>query len=94
MKIVYWDLKSVNCLVDKYWCVKICDFGLFWIYLGFIYCDDIVVGIFEWIVFEFLWNELVMDKCDVFSLGVIMWEFFILRWFWEGIKFMEVSLVF
>ncbi|KAG6407275.1 hypothetical protein SASPL_130261 [Salvia splendens] len=28
MNVVHCDLKSANCLVNKHWVVKICDFGL------------------------------------------------------------------
>ncbi|XP_024380362.1 probable serine/threonine-protein kinase SIS8 isoform X2 [Physcomitrium patens] len=90
MKIVHRDLKSANCLVDKHWCVKICDFGLSRILTGSTYCDDTAVGTPEWTAPELLRNEPVTDKCDVFSLGVIMWELSTLRRPWEGFKPMQV----
>ncbi|XP_073393320.1 probable serine/threonine-protein kinase SIS8 isoform X2 [Physcomitrium patens] len=90
MKIVHRDLKSANCLVDKHWSVKICDFGLSRILSGSTYCDDTAVGTPEWTAPELLRNGPVTDKCDVFSLGVIMWELSTLRRPWEGIKPLEV----
>lgn len=91
MKIIHRDLKSANCLVDKHWCVKICDFGLSRIRTGDTYCDDTAVGTPEWTAPELLRNEPVTDKCDVFSLGVIMWELSTLRRPWEGVKPLDVS---
>lgn len=91
MKIVHRDLKSANCLVDKHWSVKICDFGLSRILSGSTYCDDTAVGTPEWTAPELLRNEPVTDKCDVFSLGVIMWELSTLRRPWEGVKPVDVS---
>jgi serine/threonine protein kinase len=85
MKIVHRDLKSANCLVDKHYSVKICDFGLSRILSGSSYCDDTAVGTPEWTAPELLRNEPVTDKCDVFSLGVIMWELSTLRRPWEGV---------
>lgn len=90
MKIVHRDLKSANCLVDKHYSVKICDFGLSRILSGSSYCDDTAVGTPEWTAPELLRNEPVTDKCDVFSLGVIMWELSTLRRPWEGVKPTEV----
>lgn len=90
MKIIHRDLKSANCLVDKHWCVKICDFGLSRIRTGDTYCDDTAVGTPEWTAPELLRNEPVTDKCDVFSLGVIMWELSTLRRPWEGVKPLDV----
>ncbi|XP_024387109.1 probable serine/threonine-protein kinase SIS8 isoform X2 [Physcomitrium patens] len=90
MKIVHRDLKSANCLVDKHWCVKICDFGLSRVLSGSTYCDETAGGTPEWTAPELLRNEPVTYKCDVFSLGVIMWELCTLRRPWEGVKPMQV----
>jgi serine/threonine protein kinase len=93
MKIIHRDLKSANCLVDKHWSVKICDFGLSTIVMDSAVCNPTAVGTPEWTAPELLRNELVTDKCDVFSFGVIIWELATLKRPWEGVKPMEVSLL-
>ncbi|KAL3678467.1 hypothetical protein R1sor_021423 [Riccia sorocarpa] len=89
MNIVHRDLKSANCLVDKHFIVKICDFGLSRLSNGPVQ-DTTAAGTPEWMAPELLRNEPVTDKCDVFSLGVIMWELCTLKRPWEGVAPMQV----
>lgn len=90
MGIVHRDLKSANCLVDKHWSVKVCDFGLSRIAADSFVAGGAAAGTPEWMAPELLRNEDVTDKCDVFSLGVIMWELAMLRRPWEGKKPTEI----
>ncbi|CAK9267062.1 unnamed protein product [Sphagnum jensenii] len=92
MKIVHLDLKSANCLVDKHWAVKICDFGLSRIVTGSTVSNYAAVGTPEWTAPELLRNEPVSEKCDVFSLGVIIWELSTLKRPWEGLQPAQVAL--
>uniref|UniRef100_A0A1J3FIW8 non-specific serine/threonine protein kinase n=1 Tax=Noccaea caerulescens TaxID=107243 RepID=A0A1J3FIW8_NOCCA len=86
MKIVHRDLKSANCLVDKHWTVKICDFGLSRIMTDDNMKDTSSAGTPEWMAPELIRNEPFTEKCDIFSLGVIMWELSTLRKPWEGVS--------
>eukprot|EP01018_Ginkgo_biloba_P014533 Gb_10079 [translate_table: standard] len=90
MNIVHRDLKSANCLVDKHWRVKICDFGLSRVMTELPIRDTTAAGTPEWMAPELLRNEPFTDKCDIFSLGVIMWELCTLKRPWEGVKPMQV----
>lgn len=85
MKIVHRDLKSANCLVDKHWTVKICDFGLSRIMTDENMKDTSSAGTPEWMAPELIRNKPFTEKCDIFSLGVIMWELSTLRKPWEGV---------
>ncbi|KEH39298.1 serine/threonine-protein kinase EDR1 isoform X2 [Medicago truncatula] len=85
MKIVHRDLKSANCLVNKHWTVKICDFGLSRIMLDPPIRDSSSAGTPEWMAPELIRNEPFDEKCDIFSLGVIMWELCTLNRPWEGV---------
>ncbi|CAN8315474.1 unnamed protein product [Cochlearia groenlandica] len=85
MKVVHRDLKSANCLVDKHWTVKICDFGLSRIMTDDNMKDTSSAGTPEWMAPELIRNEPFTEKCDIFSLGVIMWELSTLRKPWEGV---------
>ncbi|CAI5969469.1 unnamed protein product [Closterium sp. NIES-65] len=83
MSIIHRDLKSANCLVDRHWCVKVCDFGLSRIATNGHVVGRTAAGTPEWMAPELLRNERCSFKCDVFSLGVIMWELATLRRPWE-----------
>ncbi|KAL8510829.1 hypothetical protein ACS0TY_017588 [Phlomoides rotata] len=84
MKIIHRDLKSANCLVNKHWTIKICDFGLSRIMIHVPMTDTSSAGTPEWMAPELIRNEPFTEKCDIFSLGVIMWELFTLNRPWEG----------
>ncbi|THU65917.1 hypothetical protein C4D60_Mb05t08690 [Musa balbisiana] len=90
MKIVHRDLKSANCLVDKHWTVKICDFGLSRVMIDGPMRDNSSAGTPEWMAPELIRNEPFTEKCDIFSLGVIIWELCTLNRPWEGIPSVQV----
>ncbi|KAL0398463.1 UNVERIFIED_CONTAM: putative serine/threonine-protein kinase SIS8 [Sesamum radiatum] len=90
MNIVHRDLKSANCLVNKHWTVKICDFGLSRILTTRPMSDSSSAGTPEWMAPELIRNEPFTEKCDIFSLGVIMWELCTLNRPWEGIPSVQV----
>ncbi|XP_022149639.1 serine/threonine-protein kinase EDR1-like isoform X2 [Momordica charantia] len=85
MKIAHRDLKSANCLVNKHWTVKICDFGLSRILTSAPARGSPSAGTPEWMAPELFRNEPFTEKCDIFSLGVIMWELCTLSRPWEGV---------
>ncbi|XP_028065496.1 serine/threonine-protein kinase EDR1-like isoform X3 [Camellia sinensis] len=85
MKIVHRDVKSANCLVNKHSTVKICDFGLSRIMTDTPMRDTSSAGTPEWMAPELIRNEPFTEKCDIFSLGVIMWELCTLSRPWEGV---------
>lgn len=85
MKIVHRDLKSANCLVNKHWTVKICDFGLSRMMINSPMRDSSSAGTPEWMAPELIRNEPFTEKCDIFSLGVIMWELCTLNRPWDGV---------
>ncbi|XP_052181016.1 probable serine/threonine-protein kinase SIS8 isoform X2 [Diospyros lotus] len=90
MKIAHRDLKSANCLVDKYWTVKICDFGLSRVLTTTPTKDASSAGTPEWMAPELIRNEPFTEKCDIFSLGVLMWELCTLNRPWEGVPSVQV----
>jgi len=92
MKIVHRDLKSANCLVNKHWTVKICDFGLSRVMIDSPMTDNSSAGTPEWMAPELIRNEPFTEKCDIFSLGVIMWELCTLSRPWEGISPVQVII--
>lgn len=92
MNIVHRDLKSANCLVNRHWTVKICDFGLSRIMTDSTVKDSSSAGTPEWMAPELIRNEPFTDKCDIFSLGVIMWEFCTLNRPWEGVTPDKVNI--
>lgn len=94
MKIIHHDLKSANCLVSKHWTVKICDFGLSRISTDAPMKDSSSGGTPEWMAPEVIRNEPFTEKCDIFSLGVIIWELYTLNRPWDGTPPERVSSFF
>lgn len=90
MKIVHRDLKSGNCLVNKHSKVKICDFGLSRSLTPTPVQDSSSAGTPEWMAPELIRNEPFTEKCDIFSLGVIIWELYTLKRPWEGVPAIQV----
>ncbi|KAM3362123.1 serine/threonine-protein kinase EDR1 isoform X1 [Capsicum galapagoense] len=90
LKIVHRDLKSGNCLVNKHYKVKICDFGLSRSLTPTPVQDSSSAGTPEWMAPELIRNEPFSEKCDIFSLGVIIWELYTLKRPWEGVPAIQV----
>ncbi|CAH9079408.1 unnamed protein product [Cuscuta europaea] len=90
MKIAHRDLKSANCLVNKHLKVKICDFGLSRLLATKPMRDSSAAGTPEWMAPELIRNEPFTEKCDIFSLGVIIWELYTLNRPWEGVPSVQV----
>ena len=73
--IVHRDLKSPNLLVDETFTVKICDFGLARFKQDtFVQTVNGCAGTPNYMAPEVLRNEKFNEKCDVFSMGVVLWE--------------------
>ncbi|KAH9742879.1 protein kinase domain-containing protein [Citrus sinensis] len=64
---------------------EICDFGLSRIITDSPMRDSSSAGTPEWMAPELIRNEPFTEKCDIFSLGVIMWELCTLNRPWEGV---------
>ncbi|XP_071935172.1 uncharacterized protein [Coffea arabica] len=90
MKIVHRDLKSANCLVNKHWTVKICDFGLSRVLMTTPMKDYSSAGTPEWMAPELIRNEPFTEKCDIFSFGVIIWELCTLNKPWHGVPSVQI----
>jgi serine/threonine protein kinase len=65
--------------------VKICDFGLSRIMLDPPIRDSSSAGTPEWMAPELIRDEPFDEKCDIFSIGVMMWELWTLNRPWEGV---------
>lgn len=94
MKVAHRDLKSANCLVSRYWTVKICDFGLSRVLTTTPMRDSSSAGTPEWMAPELIRNEPFTEKCDIFSLGVIIWELYTLNRPWKGVPSAQVSVLY
>ncbi len=74
-KVLHRDLKSANCLVDKYNRVKLCDFGLSKIYENSNHQTNSISTYF-WMAPEYLQYGKFNEKSDIYSLGILFWEIF------------------
>ncbi|KAI7733957.1 hypothetical protein M8C21_031963 [Ambrosia artemisiifolia] len=78
----YMDMGSLYYLI--------CDFGLSRVLTTEPMRDSSSAGTPEWMAPELIRNEAFTEKCDIFSLGVIIWELCTLHRPWEGIPSAQV----
>jgi len=72
-KILHRDLKTHNLLVDKFWNVKVADFGLSRA-MGDTDGTMTACGTPSWAAPEVLRRDHYSFKADVYSFGVCLWE--------------------
>lgn len=70
--ILHRDLKSLNILIDDGFRPKIADFG--WTRIK---ADDMTgkIGTFQWMAPEVIKSQPYTEKADIYSFGIIIWEF-------------------
>ena len=76
-KIIHRDLKSMNVLLDNSNCAKLTDFGLAKVKsdIGTSTMKPDTVGTIAWMAPELFKRKAKQTtECDVYSLGVIIWE--------------------
>ena len=71
--IIHRDLKSHNLLVDEFWRVKVCDFGLSTVIEQGSQTMT-ACGTPCWTAPEVLRREHYTTQADVYSFGIVMWE--------------------
>ena len=87
--ILHRDLKSLNILLDKNFIVKIADFG--WARLRDNHMTKLR-GTFQWMAPEVISKDNYTEKADVYSFGIILWEFWSKEPPYKGVKAKEVAI--
>jgi serine/threonine protein kinase len=72
-KVIHFDLKSMNVLIDNEGTAKLSDFGLSKVKLETITLTN-AVGTPQWCSPELLKKEMVNEKTDVYSFAMVMYE--------------------
>jgi serine/threonine protein kinase len=73
--VIHRDLKSPNLLVDKHWRVKVCDFNLSRVMEEAVVLSSMAASNPRWLAPEILGGQGYTYSSDVYSFGIIMWEF-------------------
>ena len=92
-KIVHRDLKSHNILLDEYYNIKICDFGLAKSFtdLNSGPGSSKFSGTPAYMAPEILHKKSYNEKVDVFAFGILIWEIFTRKIPHEGIELVDLK---
>lgn len=86
---VHRDIKSANVLIGEDWTAKICDFGF-----GRLREDNTTMtccGTPVYTAPEVLRGEKYNEKCDIFSLGILIWETLTRKKPFEGMNVITIT---
>jgi len=72
--VFHRELKSSNCLVDEFYRVKLCDFGISKVFECLPGQKTKTISTTFWMAPEFLHKRIFTDKSDVYSYGITFWE--------------------
>ena len=72
--IVHRDIKPENILLDKDFCVKLCDFGWSASLRGPAKTRNSICGTFEYMAPEVIYQATHSYKADVWGLGILLYE--------------------
>jgi len=86
--IIHRDLKTQNLLVDEFWRVKVCDFGL-----SRIKASETMsrLGTLHYSAPEVLRGDRYTEKADVYSFGIVMWEMLTFSIPYEGYPPLKIA---
>ncbi|EIE18296.1 kinase-like protein, partial [Coccomyxa subellipsoidea C-169] len=81
--VIHRDLKSPNLLVDKHWRVKVCDFNLSRVMEESSILSSMAATNPRWLAPEILAGRGYTFSSDIYSFGIILWEFMTWRVPWH-----------
>jgi serine/threonine protein kinase len=92
-KIVHRDLKSHNVLLDEYYNIKLCDFGLAKPFtdLNSGPCSSKFSGTPAYMAPEILQKKSYTEKVDIFAFGILIWEIFTRKIPYEGNELVDLK---
>jgi serine/threonine protein kinase len=88
--IVHRDLKSHNVLVDEYYNIKLCDFGLAKYKSELSWGNGQFAGTPAYMAPELFMKKGFDEKIDIFAFGTLMWEILVRKIPYEGYEAVEI----
>jgi serine/threonine protein kinase len=89
--IVHRDIKSHNVLVDEYFNVKLCDFGLAKKVTELNLGSGKFCGTPAYMSPELFMKKSYDEKIDVFSFGTLLWEILVRKVPYDGLEVHEIK---